>query len=272
MKFTPIAEEAPAQFNRRGGKENGSNAGTLNPNAPTFNYPQKKFSHPFRSPMEMAHHHHHPHHPMMHMNPHHAAAAAHAAAAHAAAAAAAFPMPAMMRRISGLDIAASGLGLPPNVVRMPRGPEKGARGFQRWCNKRMEAEAAAAAPEPAVAAAPSTTPAQNRLRKPGSRAVPIVAPPKVEEEAPKTAAEKEPTEEVKDEAVVPAVPAVVVDAPAAPAAAAAERRSPHESGDSGNEDEGQFSEPEVEQAIRVLPQGGGFAAAMEKEQDEEKSR
>ena len=51
MKFTPIAEEGGSGGFRRMGKENGpAAAGTLNPNAPTFNYPtaQKKYSHPFR--------------------------------------------------------------------------------------------------------------------------------------------------------------------------------------------------------------------------------
>lgn len=44
----------------------------------------------------------------------------------------------MTRRISGqLDFAASGLTLPPNVIRQPRGPD-GGNGFQRWCRSRME--------------------------------------------------------------------------------------------------------------------------------------
>ena len=43
--------------------------GTLNPNAPTFNYPQKKYSHPFRNPAMDAHHAMHAH--MMNaMSPH----------------------------------------------------------------------------------------------------------------------------------------------------------------------------------------------------------
>merc|ERR550532_1420089 len=50
------------------------------------------------------------------------------------------------------ELAVSGLGLPPNVIRMPRGPDKG-KGFQRWCNSRMKPEGAPAAP-PAVPAAP----------------------------------------------------------------------------------------------------------------------
>lgn len=44
----------------------------------------------------------------------------------------------MTRRISGqLDIARSGLSLPPNVIRQPRGPEEG-QGFQRWAKNRMD--------------------------------------------------------------------------------------------------------------------------------------
>jgi len=280
MKFTPIAEEAggaPA-MRRNGNKENGN--AQLNPNAPTFNMQQaaqKKYSHPFRGP-SVDHgpphmHHMHPMNPMNPMmNPMVAAHAAHAAMSAAMSAQSGYqPMP-LMRRISGADIAASGLALPPNVIRLPRGPEKG-RGFQRWCNKRMDTNPAPP-PAPVVpqeaaapAAAGTNTPAQQRLRKPGSRAVPIVAPPPQETE-PKPAAEKDEEkaveEAVKEEVAVAAVPAVVE-----PAAAAAGEQS----GDSGNEDSGnELSEPEVEQAVRVQPQGAGFAAAMEKERDEEKSR
>ena len=84
------------------------------------------------------------------------------------------------------------------------------------------------------------------------------------------------------------MPAVVVEAPledvpAVPAAAAAAANNGGESGDSGNEDEGQFSDPEAEQgaaaaaAVRpISPQvqaaGPGFAAALEQERGEEKSR
>ena len=127
-----------------------------------------------------------------------------------------------------------------------------------------------------------------RLRKPGSRAVPIVAPPKPEvaERKSEEAAPVNEEESKSDDqaAVVAAVPAVVVEAPledvpAVPAAAAANNGG--ESGDSGNEDEGQFSDPEAEQgaaaAVRpISPQvqaaGPGFAAALEQERGEEKSR
>merc|ERR1719167_667977 len=149
MKFTPIAEEAggaQAGMRRNGNKENGNNAAHMNP------------MNPMMTPMVAAH-------------------AAHAAMSAAMSAQSGYqPMP-LMRRISGADIAASGLALPPNVIRLPRGPEKG-RGFQRWCNKRMHTNPAPP-PAPVVPqeAAGPNTPAQQRLRKPGSRAVPIVAPP-----------------------------------------------------------------------------------------------
>ena len=126
------------------------------------------------------------------------------------------------------------------------------------------------------------------MRKPGSRAVPIVAPPKpevAETKSEEAAPVKEEESKSDDQAaVVAAVPAVVVEAPledvpAVPAAAAANNGG--ESGDSGNEDEGQFSDPEAEQgaaaAVRpISPQvqaaGPGFAAALEQERGEEKSR
>ena len=124
------------------------------------------------------------------------------------------------------------------------------------------------------------------MRKPGSRAVPIVAPPKpevAERKSEEAAPVKEEESKSDDQAaVVAAVPAVVVEAPledvpAVPAAA----NNGGESGDSGNEDEGQFSDPEAEQgaaaAVRpISPQvqaaGPGFAAALEQERGEEKSR
>merc|ERR1712129_444387 len=80
--------------------------------------------------------------------------------------------------------AVSGLGLPPNVIRMPRGPAKG-EGFKRWCNSRMKPEGAPAAPPAApaapVASAPVPAPVQQKQQQPlpqrKSRAIPIVAPP-----------------------------------------------------------------------------------------------
>merc|ERR1719282_1053493 len=58
------------------------------------------------------------------------------------------------RRLSAVasghaNLAVSGLALPPNVIRLPRGPSKG-KGFQNWCKTRMQPAAPAAAPAPAV--------------------------------------------------------------------------------------------------------------------------
>merc|ERR1712238_647498 len=89
------------------------------------------------------------------------------------------------------ELASSGLGLPPNVIRMPRGPDKG-KGFQRWCNSRMKPEGAPAAPPAApapVASAPVPAPVQQKqqqqpLPQRKSRAIPIVAPPEAAPAAP----------------------------------------------------------------------------------------
>jgi len=291
MKFTPIAEEQ--QVARKNSKDNMSGgAGGLNPNAPTFTMQQqqqmhhnKRMSRPSTGAFM---------HDGMMMGPH--AAAAHAAVAHAAAAAAAAayqhgPIP-MMRRIS----AASGLSLPPNVIRLPRGPEKNAKGFQRWCRSRMQETNEPLAP----ASAPATPAVTQPLRKPGSHAVPIVAPPTVDKKAAaetaKPAVAAKPADnnevvkkdeeaavddaevvkeaiEVKEEPSAPAQEAAPVDVPVV--AHAAENRN-HESGDSGNEDEGHFSEPEAaghQEPAAVEPQGPGFAAAFaSNDNDEDKSR
>merc|ERR1711935_585820 len=78
------------------------------------------------------------------------------------------------------ELAVSGLGLPPNVIRMPRGPAKG-EGFKRWCNSRMKPEGAPAAAPAPVASAPVPAPVQQKQQQPlpqrKSRAIPIVAPP-----------------------------------------------------------------------------------------------
>merc|ERR1712038_1779035 len=54
------------------------------------------------------------------------------------------------RRISQDNVAASGLALPPNVIRLPRGPDKNTRGFQRWCKSRMTSNGPQAAAAPSV--------------------------------------------------------------------------------------------------------------------------
>lgn len=114
-------------------------AASLNPNAPIFTMQQRRLSRPSQpSAPHPAHFMMEPAFGMMHPMQ---------------------PFPGWMtRRISQeMNYAAAGLAMPHNVMRQPRGPttEKG-KGFQKWCRTRME---------PAVA------------RKPGSRAVPIVAPP-----------------------------------------------------------------------------------------------
>jgi hypothetical protein len=73
-----------------------------------------------------------------------------------------------------MDYAASGLVLPQYVMRQPRGPADKGKGFQKWCRTRME---------PAVS------------RKPGSKAVPIVAPPPAQ--SPSIAKEEAKKEETK---------------------------------------------------------------------------
>ena len=148
--------------------------------------------------------------------------------------------PWMFRRVHHGDFAASGLTVPPNVVRMPRGPDKG-RGFQKWCKNRMET---------------SNGSPSERTRKPERpHAVPIVAPPKEEEKAEEVveAVAQRQEESPEEDQVVPdgaaALPeaeaannadAVVPEAAAAGAAAAADSCS-----DSGHEDGG-LSEHEID--------------------------
>merc|ERR1711993_95041 len=64
------------------------------------------------------------------------------------------------------NLAVSGLALPPNVIRLPRGPSKG-KGFQNWCKTRMQ---------PAAPAPSATAEEQPKVQR-KSRAIPIVAPP-----------------------------------------------------------------------------------------------
>lgn len=239
MKFHPLAEQEAAK--------------KLNPNAPTFQAsspptsaashpppPQRRFSRP----------------PHFHLHPAQAAAMEAAAAANANLAmmgvAPPPPMPVaqpawMARRMSAgvhgapsaFELAASGLTLPPNVVRMPRGPDKG-KGFQRWCKSRMGGADAAD---------------KNNNYQKKSHAVPIVAPPKEEDEHKEEEKEAEKKEEEKEEAAAavaiaapeaqgaaaaapaPAVPAVVVEGAAAVTPA-------DSSADSGNEEDESFSDQE----------------------------
>ena len=85
------------------------------------------------------------------------------------------------RRLSAVagghaELAVSGLALPPNVLRLPRGPDKG-KGFQRWCKSRMTHPA-----ESTTATTPAAREIQKQNQNPPtpqrkSRAIPIVAPP-----------------------------------------------------------------------------------------------
>ena len=243
MKFSPIAEE----HKKEAAVAAAAALGGLNPNAPTF---QMQPPVPRRSIPRSA---------AAYMNP---AAAMEAAAAHAAAAQAAQQAAASMqmqmqahahaaaaqshwmspRRFTGMDMAASGLAIPPNVMRLPRGPDKG-KGFQKWCRNRMEAS-------------------QAPIKK--SHAVPIVAPP---EETKDTNVEQTPKIEVtvaaegKEENVREAE-----DAPAAPAASPAEGREVVDASDDGAGDSGNDSEPEPA-AVPVVPAPSagrvGLAAAVE---------
>merc|ERR1711899_490466 len=223
MKFTPIAEEAspppPGRKNSQHQREMG-----LNPNAPTFTMQQQQQQQQYNQRSgrysrhgsqshfgPSAHHQPHPADIMMASGPHpmptqnaaaHAAQVAHnaAMAAHAAfqqhsavAAQAAIvaatgmaagPVPFVHRRISQEHVAASGLALPPNVIRLPRGPDKNTKGFQRWCKSRMVQNHQS----------PATVEEQKPkfgMHKRGSHAVPIVAPPKEERsKAPQKKAEE----------------------------------------------------------------------------------
>ena len=148
------------------------------------------------------------------------------------------------------ELAVSGLGLPPNVIRMPRGPDKG-KGFQRWCNSRMKPEGAPAAP-PAVAAAPvasapiaTAAPVQQKQQQPlpqrKSRAIPIVAPPEAAGAAKAApAAAPEPAAPAVEGAAAAAGPAPV----AAPAAPVVDRNLVVNL-DSSDSDEGHFSDHDL---------------------------
>merc|ERR1719436_593000 len=80
------------------------------------------------------------------------------------------------RRFGHAELAVSGLALPPNVIRMPRGPDKG-KGFARWCNSRMKPGSPSAHHNQAPA--PAKQQQQQPLPQRKSRAIPIVAPPEV---------------------------------------------------------------------------------------------
>lgn len=90
------------------------------------------------------------------------------------------------------EMAVSGLALPPNVIRLPRGPDKG-KGFQKWCKSRMAPPSAATAP------APTPAPLQRK-----SRAIPIVAPPEISSTGEKPVKPAEVSVEPEGAAALPA--------------------------------------------------------------------
>ena len=196
MKFSPMAEQQ-------------QKAASLNPNAPIFTMQQRRLSRPSQpSSPHPAHFMMDPHFGMMHPMQ---------------------PFPGWMtRRISGqMDYAASGLALPHNVMRQPRGPAEKGKGFQKWCRSRME-----------PAAAPAATP----NRKPGSRAVPIVAPPPAQ--SPSIAKEK--SAEMKKEEVVVVEEAAVEGAVALPKISINPIIVINEESSASEEDEGHFSDAPLE--------------------------
>ncbi|QQP54053.1 Hypothetical protein FKW44_006746 [Caligus rogercresseyi] len=197
MKF----EEMPNQLAHLQGNKPG-----LNPNAPTFQM-QRRISRPHMiHPFEM-----------MQMQHQQAAAAAAMAAMHPGSP---WGVP---RRMMG-EVAPSGLGIPSNVLRMPRGPTKGSKGFNNWCRSRMTTNS----PPPG---SPTTS-----ERKKKNHAVPIVSPQE-EEGASSSCSASEEEEEA---------PKTLAEEATTPAALEEPRRIIIPQGgsdDSGNEDEG-FSDPE----------------------------
>merc|ERR1711983_436966 len=214
-QFQPQRRFSHAGFGMQGVQMGNGNSGNnegaqrkesgLNPNAPTFNmqqFQQPQQSHGRRSvrymPMDA---------PMMMMQP------------------VLVPNP---RRLSAVasghaNLAVSGLALPPNVIRLPRGPSKG-KGFQNWCKTRMQP--AAPAPSAPVEEQPKVQ------RK--SRAIPVVAPP-----------EGAPAPEEQAEGAVGGAPAAV---PAAAAPAPAVNNNLVVNLESSDSDEGHFSDHDLDGA------------------------
>merc|ERR1712088_299233 len=158
MKFngTILEEQAAAHAAAAAAAEQQKKEFGLNPNAPSFNMQQyAAHSHPRgrRSvqymPMEA---------PMMMMQP------------------VLVNPPRRLSAVAGghAELAVSGLALPPNVLRLPRGPDKG-KGFQRWCKSRLTQAAESTTPAPREIQKQNQNPAPTPQRK--SRAIPIVAPP-----------------------------------------------------------------------------------------------
>ena len=139
------------------------------------------------------------------------------------------------RRLSAVasghaELAVSGLALPPNVIRLPRGPDKG-KGFQRWCKTRMQ-------PAPQQSQPSQPAEAQQKPVQRKSRAIPIVAPPAAGAAAAAAPAEEAPAAEAG------AVGGAVA-APAAPAAPAPNNNLVVNL-ESSDSDEGHFSDHDLD--------------------------
>ena len=143
------------------------------------------------------------------------------------------------RRLSAVatghaELAVSGLALPPNVLRLPRGPDKG-KGFQRWCKTRM-------APTQSQTQQASSAPQRK------SRAIPIVAPPAEDAKAAQGAAAAAAPVSPPAEAPAPAAGAAAAPPVAAPAAPNNNLIVNLESSDS---DEGHFSDHDLDENERT---------------------
>jgi len=219
MKFNPIMEEQQDQ-----GPQKRPEFG-LNPNAPSFSmqqYPQQQHNGRRTNggpnmryvPMDQ---------PMMMMQP---------------------VLVNPPRRFGHAELAVSGLALPPNVIRMPRGPDKG-KGFQRWCNSRMK-PGAPSAPTPAPAPTAGAPTGQQKQQQPlpqrKSRAIPIVAPPEVMVQL---VADASPEPEAEGAAAVAAPANLAVPAAPAPPPAPAVNPNHVVNLDSSDSDEGHFSDQDL---------------------------
>merc|ERR1719510_782685 len=149
------------------------------------------------------------------------------------------------------ELAVSGLALPPNVIRLPRGPDK-SKGFQRWCKTRMQPSQQASASGSSGSTAAGSNPASNPAPAPSqprkSRAIPIVAPPAVEEAAAAVEPEAAAAAEPEPEAAGAAAAAAAVAAAAVAAQPANNFVVNLESSDS---DEGHFSDHDLDDNERT---------------------
>jgi len=246
MKFNPILEEQAAAHAAHAAAEQQKKEFGLNPNAPSFNMQQAAYAahsnlRGRRSvqymPMEA---------PMMMMQP------------------VLVNPPRRMSAVAGghAELAVSGLALPPNVLRLPRGPDKG-KGFQRWCKSRLTQAAESTTPAPREIQKQNQNPAPTPQRK--SRAIPIVAPPSPAADDQKVGdvtdvqdlvrgAAALSVSEVEAEAPVAAPPAVIaLPAPAAVPAAvvAAANNNLIVNLESSDSDEGHFSDHDLEDNERT---------------------